>query len=276
MNPSASQLQEMLPTNRDISTWYPLALKLFPLYEINTPERIAGFVSQTAHESMDWTVISENLNYSAAALNRVFGKYFARAGVDAKRYHRQPEKIANRVYANRMDNGTEASGDGWRYRGRGLIQLTGKYNYIQFAESLNIPLVRAVEYLSTNTGALESALWFWKTNNLNVLSDRLDLRGLTKRINGGYNGLEDRRRRWRDALDIMQGDEEEYTVNLTQILRIGSKGETVKWAQEKLNITPDGAFGPMTQQAVMKFQKSQKLAIDGVLGPKTLSYLDKV
>lgn len=273
MTPSLNQLQEMLPANREIHKWHPLVERLFPLYNINTVERIAGFVSQTAHESLDWTVIEENLNYSAAALNRVFGKYFSRAGVSASDYHRQPERIANRVYANRMDNGPESSGDGWRYRGRGLIQLTGKYNYSRFAEHLKQSLEKTVDYLTTNTGALESALWFWKINDLNALADRQDIRGMTRRINGGYHGLEDRRNRYRIALDVLSGDTEESEVHYDQVLKMGSRGETVRVAQEALGILADGVFGPDTQSAVMKYQNDNDLVVDGVLGPKTLGML---
>lgn len=273
MHLSADQLQQMLPTNRNIVQWHELAHELFPRYQIDTVERIAGFVANTAHESLDWTIIEENLNYSAAALNRVFGKYFRHAGVDPRGYHRQPERIANRVYANRMDNGNESSGDGWRYRGRGLIQLTGKYNYKRFSDYIGIEMDRIVNYLSTPVGALDSACWFWYTNGLNEIADRQDIRGMTRRINGGLNGLDDRKRRYRDALDILDGDNENFQIDNNLVLRIGSRGETVRMIQSRLNLVEDGVFGPVTQSAVMNFQIQLKLKVDGIVGPNTLRAL---
>jgi len=165
-------------------------LDLLATYGINTKHRVAMFVAQCAHESMNFSVSVENLNYSASALVRVFGKYFT--PVTAQQYARQPKAIANRVYANRMGNGSEDSGDGYKYRGHGYIQLTGKHNISTFARFINKDLDRTLEYLKTSEGALESACWFWKTNNLNSYADNGDIKGCTKRINGGYNGLEER------------------------------------------------------------------------------------
>lgn len=270
-------LQELLPSNSNINQWYPLVEELFPRYGLNSDkiDRIAGFIAQTGHESLDWNVIEENLNYSASALNRVFRKYFAHARVSPQSYHRRPEKIANRVYANRMGNGPEESGDGWRYRGRGLIQLSGKYNYEKFAEFINKPLERTVDYVSSRTGALESSLWFWQQNGLNELADRLDIKGMTRRINGGYNGYDDRKRRYRFALDVLQGDTEEFNVDYNQVLRIGSRGDTVRWLQEQLNLVVDGIYGPETYAAVVKYQQQFELFTDGIAGPNTLGHIRK-
>lgn len=160
------------------------------VYEINTPSRLACFLAQTAHESGGFKAIRENLNYSAQSLTRVFPKYF-NAALAAK-YERKPEMIANRVYANRMGNGSEESGDGFTYRGRGLIQLTGKNNYTRFAADFGMTLDEAVEYLETYDGAAMSAGWFWDANKLNDIADREDMLLLTKRINGGTIGLQDR------------------------------------------------------------------------------------
>ena len=267
------QLSSMLPANRQLSQWQPLIESFFPKYQINTVERAAGFIAQTGHESLDWTVIEENLNYSAAALNRVFGKYFYQAGVNPRSYSRQPEKIANRVYANRMDNGNEQSGDGWRYRGRGLIQLTGKYNYLQFGKAIGIGEDKIVDYLCTLDGALESACWFWLTNGLNQFADRQDIRGMTRRINGGFHGLEDRARRYRIALDVLDGDNENDSIDTALTLRIGSRGETVRAVQEALGLVADGIFGPNTQKAVMQFQSDNNINVDGIAGPVTLGLL---
>lgn len=160
-------------------------------YDINTTDRAAMFLAQCAHESAKFTVTKENLNYSSDALRRVFRKYFPNVEI-ATTYARNPERIANRVYANRMGNGDEKSGDGWKFRGRGFIQLTGKNNYTAFAHSVDEKLDSIVEYLDTFDGCVESACWFWKTNNLNAKADIGDLEGCTRRINGGLNGFDDR------------------------------------------------------------------------------------
>jgi len=165
-------------------------------------KRVASFLAQIAHESGGFNFTKENLNYSENALNAVFGKYFK--DVDAADYARQPEKIASRVYADRMGNGDEESGDGWKYRGRGLIQLTGKNNYSKFAEDNDMSLEEVVDYLETDEGAVASAVWFWDTNNLNRYADDDDFVGLTKRINGGTNGLEDRQHHYEVALESLE------------------------------------------------------------------------
>lgn len=159
-------------------------------YEINTPLRLAHFLAQTAHESGGFRAVEENLNYSADSLSKIFHKYFT--DVDPAEYARQPEKIANRVYANRMGNGDEESGEGYMFRGRGLIQLTGKNNYSHLAEDLGKSLEETVEYLHTPEGACESAAWFWNKNHINALADEDNCTAVTKKINGGTIGLEDR------------------------------------------------------------------------------------
>jgi len=171
-------------------------------YEINTPKRVAAFLAQVAHESGGFQAIKENLNYSAKGLMTTFKKYFP-TEVLAKQYERQPEKIANKVYANRMGNGDEASGDGSRFCGRGLIQLTGKHNYTRFASDLGVSLEECVAYLETPAGAVSSAGWFWDTNNLNPICDRGDMKMLTRRINGGQIGLADRIHHYELALEAL-------------------------------------------------------------------------
>jgi putative chitinase len=188
--------------NPHIDQWYAALEQLLDDYEINTPQRVAAFVAQCAHESGNFVFIKENLNYKAASLMKTFGKYFPTADIAAQ-YANKPERIANRVYANRMGNGDEASGDGWRYCGRGLIQLTGKDNYTFFAGSMDIPVEEAAEYLATFEGAAQSACWFWETNNLNRYADSGDIKGLTRAINGGYIGLEDRISHYEHALHVM-------------------------------------------------------------------------
>jgi putative chitinase len=165
--------------------------------------RAAAFVAQTAHESGGFNFVKENLNYSAKGLVGTIKKYFPDEAT-AKPYERKPEKIANRVYANRMANGDEASGDGYRFCGRGLIQLTGRANYTKFAEDLGISIEETVAYLETPAGAVSSAGWFWDNNNLNQYCDKDDFVTLTKRINGGTIGLEDRKHHYHLALDLLE------------------------------------------------------------------------
>jgi putative chitinase len=160
---------------------------------------VAGFLSQCGHESNDFTVLRENLNYSAEGLNKTFKKYFPTVE-SAQPYARQPEKIANKVYANRMGNGPESSGDGFKYRGRGAIQLTGHDNYKAFADAIGKTIDDTVAYCETLEGAIESACWFWKGHGLNALADAQDVLGMTRRINGGTVGLDDRQKRWDNAL----------------------------------------------------------------------------
>jgi len=166
--------------------------------------RVSGFLAQIAHESAGFNAIIENLNYSSRGLLTTFKKYFPTEAI-AKQYERNPEKIANRVYANRMRNGDETSGDGWKFRGRGLIQLTGRENYTKFAESLNMTLDDTIKYLETPSGATASAGWFWDTNKLNRFCDANDFITLTRRINGGTIGLEDRLHHYKIAIAHFKG-----------------------------------------------------------------------
>jgi len=173
-------------------------------YDINTPVRQAMFLSQIAHESGNFCHVSENLNYSVNGLRSVFGKYFPNDNLAAE-YARKPEKIANRVYANRMGNAEESSGDGWKYRGRGLIQLTGKNNYTAFSLAADNNALLEPELVSEPELAVQSAGWFWDTNGLNALADTGSVKRVTRRINGGYNGLEDREAKF-GKLMILLGD----------------------------------------------------------------------
>ena len=190
--------------NKDPEPWFKALAEHLPQFEINTPARVAGFISQCQHESGDFNLLQENLNYGAKGLRGTFGKYFPTDDV-AVQYERKPEMIANRVYANRMKNGDENSGDGFRFRGRGLIQLTGRDNYTRFAEALDMSLEDTVRYLETPNGAVASAGWFWDNNKLNQFCDKDDFITLTKRINGGTIGLEDRKHHYHIALDLLQG-----------------------------------------------------------------------
>jgi putative chitinase len=195
------QLKEMIPKNPYADQWFEAIYEILPEYEITTPQRVAAFLAQCAHESGGFVFLKENLNYKAASLRRVFPKYFPDDAIAAQ-YAGKGEMIANRVYANRMGNGPEESGDGFRYCGRGLIQLTGKNNYTFFAGSLDIPVEEASEYLQTFEGAVQSACFFWEQNKLNQWADAGDILTLTKRINGGTIGLEDRVKHYEHALHI--------------------------------------------------------------------------
>lgn len=190
MNLSQEKLDKISPKLK-----LEVLLALFEKYEINTLNRVCGFLAQCAHESGNFKFTSENLNYSSSALLKVFPKYFKDETI-AKEHERKPEKIASRVYANRMGNGDEGSKEGYKFRGRGYIQLTGKNNYLDFAKSIGKSLDEAVEYCSSDEGALESALYFWKREKLNELCDKDDIKAMTKRINGGFNGLEDRKQKY--------------------------------------------------------------------------------
>lgn len=163
---------------------------LFQNYGITTPLREAHFMAQIDHES-GLKPISENLNYSQAGLLKIFGKYFN--PITALEYQRQPIKIANRVYANRMGNGNEASGEGWKYRGRGFIQITGKENYHRLSNDTDIDFLHNPDLLLEEANAMISALWFWKIKGLNKFADLDDILTITKRINGGTNGLAHRK-----------------------------------------------------------------------------------
>ena len=199
------QLKQLLPKNPYISHWHKALEQLFPDYEINTPQRMAAFVAQCAHESGSFMFLTENLNYRWQSLRKVFPKYFPDDAI-AQDYANRPNKqeaIANRIYASRMGNGPEESGDGYRFRGRGLIQLTGRHNYTWFAASLEISPEEATEYLTTFEGAAQSACWFWETNKLNQWADKGDILTLTKRINGGTIGLDDRIKHYEHALHVL-------------------------------------------------------------------------
>ena len=165
-----------------------------------SPARAAHFFAQTAHESGGFKAFSENLNYGAKGLRSIFGKYFPTDAM-AKAYERQPKKIANRVYANRMGNGDEASGDGWKFRGRGALQLTGKANYQAFATYIGRPEVMDNPDLVAGELCFESALWFFDRNKLWGICDQgindAAILALTKRINGGTHGLDDRKAKTR-------------------------------------------------------------------------------
>jgi putative chitinase len=188
-------------------------------FSISTPQRIAGFLSQCAHESGGFERLQENLNYSADGMAGIWPKRFAVLGPDGKpvkkdgknqpnkfalALHRKPEMIANVVYSNRMGNGPTESGEGWKYRGRGLKQLTGKDNHRACSAGLGVDLVSNPDLLLEPVYAARSAAWFWSTNKCNAFADAEDIEGLTRKINGGLIGIDDRKKRYASAMQSMQ------------------------------------------------------------------------
>ena len=272
-NFTEQHLAQMIPGNQYVPQWYHALCQILPEYNINTPQRVAAFVAQCAHESGNFRLLKENLNYTAASLMRVWPSRFPSMEV-ANQYAMKPEKIANKVYCDRMGNGSEASGDGWKYAGKGLIQLTGKDNYTWFAESIETPLDQIPEYLQTFEGSVQSACWFWEVNNLNQWSDAGDILTLTKRINGGTIGLEDRKKHYAHALHVLGSEASSHAVtesgpDMSSVIRRGSRGATVAAVQAKLGLTADGDFGPGTERALMGWQREHGLEPDGIAGPQT-------
>ena len=208
---SSAVLVAILGVSADrAAKWTDQLNQAMACFDVDTPLRQAGFLAQVGHESGSLSTVVENLNYSALALQQVFGKYFT--ADSAADYARQPERIANRVYAGRMGNGDEASGDGWRFRGRGLIQVTGRSNYQRCGSALHqafdgygVDLLAAPETLELPADAALSAAWFWSANGLNELADAGDIVAMTKRINGRTNGLEDRRKLYAAATSALIG-----------------------------------------------------------------------
>ena len=198
------QLQQIVPKNPYIEHWHKAFCEILPDYDINAPKRIAAFLAQCAHESGGFTAIKENLNYRPQTLVTLFKKYF---DLDTATHYcalpNKQEAIANRIYASRMGNGDEASGDGYRYCGRGLIQLTGKDNYTRYAQSTEQTVEEASEHLTTFEGCVQSAAWFWEANNLNQYADSGDILTMTKRINGGTIGLADRVKNYNQACQVL-------------------------------------------------------------------------
>jgi putative chitinase len=282
---SVEKLEDILTGNKQVEEYYNALCKALPKYDITNERRVAGFLAQCAHESNNFKFLKENLNYSADGLKRIFPKYFK--DVDPNDYARQPEKIANRVYANRMNNGDENSGDGWKYRGRGVIQLTGCDNYSRFAKDMDMSLEEVVEYLETIEGAIMSAAWYWNSRKINIAADNNDIVKMTKLVNGGTIGLEDRKKHYAHILEVLGTEYEESSdvedteeeesdaeaININQVIKKGAKGPTVVALQEALGVGADGAFGGGTEKALKAWQEANELTADGIAGPKTLQKL---
>jgi putative chitinase len=295
---SEAQLAKMIPTNKEVADWCKVLNEMLPKYGITSPRRIASFISQCAHESGDFRLLEENLNYKEETLLRVFPRYFGTGKQNAAEYARNPEKIANYVYMdkNRSANGALGNtqdGDGWRFRGRGLKQVTGRSNYTTFGKAIGKTAEEVAEYLETKEGALVSALWFWQSRGLNEVADTGDVAKVTKIINGGDIGLADRRKRYDEALAVLDGKDapgddrrsgggessgqdrgqDRGQGRGSEVLRVGSRGAEVAALQRALGLADDGAFGPATEKALRAWQKAQGLTPDGIAGPQTLSKL---
>lgn len=276
-----AQLCAMLPSNRDAASWLDAVNAGLPKYEITTPQRIAGFIAQCAHESADFTRLEEGLSYKEETLLRVFPRYFGEGKQDPAAFARNPQKLANYVYmdSNRTASGALGNvqdGDGWLFRGKGLKQVTGRANHTAFGKTVGMTAEQAADYLLTKDGALESALWFWGSRNLNAIADTGDIVKMTKVINGGDIGLDDRRSRYVRALTILSmpaGATVTAAAPTHETLRRGDKGDAVYRLQKRLGMAPDGTFGPATESAVKRWQQANGLAADGVAGPQTLAKL---
>lgn len=197
---TVEHVHSLLQGNPQCQDWYTALCDQLPKYKITTPQRVAMFMAQCGHESANFTALKENLNYQAHALGSIWPKRFP-PGV-AEQYAHNQEAIANRAYCDRMGNGPEASGDGWKFHGRGLIQLTGRSLYEAFAREIGKDLDDVVAYCETFDGAIESACFFWEHHGLNAISDAGDIVHATKVINGGILGIDDRTARYRHALQI--------------------------------------------------------------------------
>lgn len=280
-NFTKEQLAALIPGNKKVDEWYEALVNILPKYDIVTEARVAGFIAQCAHESGNFMTLEENLNYKEETLLKVFPRYFGPGKRNAAEYARNPEKIANYVYMDEFRTskmGNTQPGDGWRFRGRGLKQLTGRENYTNFGKSVGMTAEQAADYVATEKGAIESACWFWNAKKLNDVADTGDVVKMTKIINGGDIGLADRQARYKKAMEVFGGKVELKPVAeatsesaATATLKRGSKGDLVKKMQAVLGLTADGDFGPGTEAALKKWQASKGLTADGVAGPKTLA-----
>jgi putative chitinase len=279
-NFNVNQTRQILKGNKEADAWHQALVDILPKWKINTPERVAAFMAQCAHESNNFTVLEENLNYSWQGLRKTFPRYFPSDSI-AQQYHRQPEKIANRVYddANRSSKlGNTQPGDGWKYRGRGIIQLTGKNNYLAFAADVGMTLDQVVEYVQTKDGAVESAAWFWSKRNINVPADQGNIDQVSKLVNGGTIGLEERRQKYASSLQILNENapaSTQPTKQSTADLKKGSRGPEVVKLQQALKVKADGIFGTGTETSLKLWQANNGLPATGVATPEVMKRLVK-
>ena len=272
--------RQILKGNAEADEWHAALVEILPKWKITTPNRVAAFMAQTTHESGNYRTLEENLNYGWQGLRKIFPRYFPTDAL-AKQYERQPEKIANRVYddANRVNKmGNTAPGDGWKFRGRGIIQLTGKNNYVAFAADVGMTVDQVVEYVQTKKGAVESAAWFWSKRNINTPADAGDIDKVSTLVNGGTIGLTERRENYREDLAILGSTPAAATKPVVATkpaasavnLKRGSSGPDVVRLQKGLGISADGKFGPGTEKALKEWQTGSGLPATGVADAATL------
>ena len=196
------QFNAIVPNNPYAEHWVEALNKIWPDYDITTSQRQAAFIGECCVESAMFTAIQENLNYRPESLMKLWHSHFPTEEI-AQQYGHNPEKIANRAYANRMGNGSEESGDGWKFCGRGLIQLTGRDNYQAFADSVQMNVDDVPAFLATFEGAVQSACFFWENANLNALADQGNIDHISHIINGGTIGQDERRQHYQRALQVL-------------------------------------------------------------------------
>ena len=264
--------RQILKGNAAADEWHAALVDILPKWKITSVNRVAAFMAQTCHESGNYKNLEENLNYGWEGLRKTFGRYFPTDAL-AKQYERQPEKIANRVYddANRVNKmGNTAPGDGWKYRGRGIIQLTGKNNYLAFAADMGMTLDQVVEYVQTKKGAIESAAWFWSKRNINTPADSGDIDKVSTLVNGGSIGLSERRENYKKDLTILGSTPAAQPITETAtVLKRGSSGPDVIKLQQALGVKADGSFGPGTETALKQWQTGSGLPATGVADATT-------
>lgn len=207
---TVEKLHRCCPAHPRPQELFDVLSDILPKNNINTKLRVAQFLAQCGHESNDFTVLQENLNYSALGLAKTWPSRYSVTKQPpytpndlANKLNRNPEAIANNVYANRLGNGPESSGDGWKFRGHGAIQITGKENTSKFAKYVGMTLDQAVDYMNTTKGAIDASCWYWIDHNLNAYSDQGDTLTVTKIINGGTNGLDDRKFRYERCMGVL-------------------------------------------------------------------------
>ena len=275
-----SMLAQLIRGNTQVGMWYDALVDVLPDYGITTERRMAHFISQCAHESNNFRSLEENLNYSVETLLRIFPNHFGPNSRNPVEYASQPEKLANYVYMDQYRSkrgalGNIHPGDGWRFRGRGLKQLTGRSNYTAFGKTIDMTAEEAASYVGTYAGAVESACWFWDNKNLNAIADTDDVVRMTHAINGGENGLADRTQRYNHAMRVFgasaDAPPQSSSVDFNTVLRVGSNNDTVRAVQSLLGIQADGVFGRGTEAAVKSWQAANGLEADGIVGPATLS-----
>lgn len=270
LNLSLEAFGQSIPTNKEAEIWHGFACEYFPKFDITTNNRIAGFMAQGGHESQDFRAIIENLNYSASGLRNTFGRYF-KSDAMAREYERQPSKIANYVYAdaNRINKlGNVQDGDGWRFRGSGIMMLTGRWMYKPFSEYVAMTMEDTAAYVRTKRGAFESACWVWKNKNGNAYCDKKDITGMSRAINGGNIGLDDRKVRWNRNLRFDYILQE--TIFCPPFIQKGARGYEVAVIQRTLKsvdetIVDDGHFGTKTEKAVREWQRKEGHPVTGKL-----------